>query len=108
MKIVYGSKHHGHSGAMEMMNNRFVPMFEKPERMEQILSRIRTCNFGEVVAPDVHGLDAVHRIHDPGFVTFLETAWQRWEKEMGIEGFATAYMFGMRGMKQRPGDSIQA
>ena len=108
MKIVYGSGHHGHSGAMEMMYNRFVPMFEKPERMEQILARLRETGFGQLLEPDPHGLDAVHRVHDPAYVRFLETAWERWEKEMGIGGFATAYMFGMRGMNQVPGDSIQA
>ncbi|WP_373502317.1 histone deacetylase family protein [Aestuariivirga sp.] len=108
MKIVYGSGHHGHSGAMEMMYNRFVPMFEKPERMEQILARLRETGFGQVIEAERHGLDAVHRVHDPAYVRFLETAWDRWEKEMGIGGFATAYMFGMRGMNQTPGDSIQA
>lgn len=108
MKIVYGENHRGHSGAMEMMYNRFVPMFEKPERMDQILARLRETGFGEMVGAEAHGLEAVHRIHDPRFVTFLETAWERWQKEMGIGGFATAYMFGMRGMAQAPGDSIQA
>ena len=108
MKIVYGDNHRGHSGAMEMMYNRFVPMFEKPERMDQILARLRETGFGEVVSANPHGLDAVHRIHDPHFVTFLQTAWERWQEEMGIGGFATAYMFGMRGMAQAPGDSIQA
>jgi acetoin utilization deacetylase AcuC-like enzyme len=108
LKIVYGQKHRGHSGAMEMMYNRFVPMFEKPERMDQILHRLRETGFGTLIEPDAHGLDAVHRIHDPNFVTFLMTAWERWQREMGIDGFATAYMFGMRGMNQKPGDSIQA
>lgn len=108
MKIVYGNRHHGHSEAMELYYNRFVPMFEKPERMEQILMRLRETGFGTVIEPDQHELAAVHRVHDPNFVRFLETAWERWQKEMGLDGFITAYMFGMRGMKQVPGDSIQA
>ena len=108
MKIVYGSRHQGHSGGMEMNYNRFVPMFEKPERMDQILARLKEVSFGELVEPHHHGLAAVHRIHDPGYVTFLKTAWDRWQKDVGVEGFATAFMFGMRGMKQKPGDSIYA
>jgi acetoin utilization deacetylase AcuC-like enzyme len=108
MKIVYGSRHHGHSGGMEMNYNRFVPMFEKPERMDQILARLKEVSFGTLIEPDAHGLAAVHRIHDPGYVKFLETAWDRWQKEVGVEGFVTAYMFGMRGMKQKPGDSLYA
>ncbi len=81
VKIVYGSRHQGHAGAMEVNANRFVPMFEKPERMEQILGRLRETGFGTVMEADPHGLDAVHRIHDPGYVKFLETAWARWQSE---------------------------
>ncbi len=108
MKIVYGSRHYGHSGGMEMNKNRFVPMFEKPERMDQILARLKDVSFGELVEPDRHGLDAVHRIHDPDYVKFLQTAWDRWEKQVGAEGFAISHMFGMRGMDKKPGDSIYA
>lgn len=108
MKIVHGDRHRGHSGAMELFYNRFVPMFESPERMDQILRRLGETGFGKVVEAERHSLDAVHRIHDPRFVKFLETAWDRWQTEMGLDGFVTAYMFGMRGMRQVPGDSIQA
>ena len=93
---------------MELMYNRMVPMFEKPERMDHILARIRECAFGELVEPHQYGLEAVHRVHDAGYVNFLRTAYERWERETGIGGFATAYVFGMRGMKQTPGGGIQA
>lgn len=108
MKIVYGERHRGHAGAQELYYNRFVPMFEKPERMDQILARLRDTGFGTLVEPDSHPLEAVHRVHDPHFVEFLRTAWERWQAEMKMDGFVTAYMFGMRGMRQVPGDSIQA
>lgn len=108
MKIVYGNNHRGHAGAEELMHNRFVPMFEKPERMDRILARLREARFGELVEPNRFPLDPVYRVHDPRFVTFLETIWPRWQSETGIDGFATAYMFGMRGMKQTPGDSAHS
>lgn len=108
MKIVYGEGHRGHAGAQELMYNRMVPMFEKPERMDQILRRLGEIGFGDMLPPVPHGLDAVYRVHDPRFVRFLETVHDRWTAEIGIEGFATAYVFGMRGMKQVPGDSVQA
>jgi len=108
MKIIYGDHHRGHAGAEELMYNRMVPMFEKPERMDHILRRLAETGFTDLSPPAVHDLAAVHRVHDPRFVRFLETAYQRWTTETGIGGFATAYVFGMRGMKQVPGDSIQA
>lgn len=108
MKIVYGDRHRGHFGAEELMYNRMVPMFEKPERMDQVLARLRDVKFGELVAARPFELNAVHRVHDPRYVEFLRTAHHRWTTETDIGGFATAYVFGMRGMRQTPGDSIQA
>jgi acetoin utilization deacetylase AcuC-like enzyme len=108
MKIVYGLNHRGHSGAMELMFNRLVPMFESPERMDRILGRLKECNFPAPVESDNFSLDPVHRVHDPGFVAFLMSAYKRWEEETGDTHFATAYMFGMRGMKQSPGKSIHS
>jgi acetoin utilization deacetylase AcuC-like enzyme len=74
------------------MYNRMVPMFEKPERMEHILARIRECAFGQLIEPDNYNLEAVHRVHDPDYVKFLQSAHARWEKETDIGGFATAYV----------------
>ncbi|WP_395686528.1 histone deacetylase family protein [Aestuariivirga sp.] len=108
MKIVYGDGHRGHAGAEELMYNRMVPMFEKPERMDQILRQLGRTGLTEIHVPTVHDLAAVHRVHDRRYVRFLETVYPRWVAETGIEGFATAYVFGMRGMRQTPGDSVQA
>jgi acetoin utilization deacetylase AcuC-like enzyme len=108
MKIVYGPNHRGHSGAMELMFNRMVPMFESPERMDQIIRRLKECSFPTPLEPDSFGLDPIHRVHDSGFVAFLISAYKRWEEETGDTQFATAYMFGMRGMKQSPGKSIHS
>ncbi len=93
---------------MEVNANRFVPMFEKPERMEQILGRLRETGFGTVMEADPHGLDAVHRIHDPGYVKFLETAWARWQSEGENGDFAASFVFAMRGLRQEPGPSIRS
>lgn len=93
---------------MELMVNRMVPMFEKPERMTRILDRLAECAFGEFVETRAFALDAVHRVHDRDYVRFLETAHDRWVAETEFDGFATAYVFGMRGMRQKPGPGIQA
>jgi acetoin utilization deacetylase AcuC-like enzyme len=93
---------------MELMFNRMVPMFDRPERMDQILERLRECGYADLREPQVFGLDPIHRIHDPEFVAFLVCAYERWTREVAGGGFATAYMFAMRGMRHRPGKSIHA
>ena len=108
MKIVYAPKHYGHGGAMELMFNRMVPMFDRPERMEKVLEQLRACGYPAPLEPEEFTLEALYRVHDAAYVNFLMTAHDRWEKEVGDGRFATAYMFGMRGMKQGPLTSIHS
>jgi hypothetical protein len=51
-------------------------------RRDLILSHLASCNLGVAVAevrgrPD-ESLDFAKVVHDPGFITWLETAWDRW------------------------------
>jgi acetoin utilization deacetylase AcuC-like enzyme len=79
VKIVYGSAHRGHAGAMELMLNRLVPMFETPERMDRILARLKECSYQEILEPQSFALDPIYRIHDRRFVEFLPVG----SREMG-------------------------
>lgn len=108
MKIIYSDHHRGHAGAMEVMFNQMVPMFEKPERMDMVLGALDRAGFHEIQPPDPFELDPIFAVHDPNFVLFLQTAYQLWEKEFGPDSFATAYMFGMRGMEQTPNRSVHS
>jgi acetoin utilization deacetylase AcuC-like enzyme len=108
LRIVYSDEHRGHCGAMELMFNRMVPMFEKPERMDMVLGALRRAGFERIESPENFGREPLVAVHDPGFVDFLENAYPLWEKEFGPGGFATAYMFGMRGMDQTPNRSVHS
>jgi acetoin utilization deacetylase AcuC-like enzyme len=55
-----------------------VPPFECPERAAFVLERVRQVGLGEIVAPERHGLEPVLRVHDAGFVAFLEGAAREW------------------------------
>ncbi|MBE2278236.1 MAG: histone deacetylase family protein [Rhodobacteraceae bacterium] len=108
MKLIYSEDHRGHAGAKEMRYDEMIPMMECPERMDVILRGLGAAGFTDIVAPDAHGLEVVHQIHDPAFVSFLQRCYPLWEAEFGPGRFATAYTFGMRGMDQVPNGSVHS
>ncbi len=108
MRIFHSHDHRGHAGAMEMRYDRMIPMCESPDRMDTIIAALRSQGHGDIVLASAFGLEAVRRVHTPGFVDFLERCWPLWEAEFGSGGFATAYMFGMRGMDQLPNGSVHS
>ena len=108
MKLIYSEDHRGHAGAKEMRYDEMIDMMECPERMDVIMGALKTAGFTDIVAPDPHGLEVVHQIHDPAFVSFLQRCYPLWEAEFGPGRFATAYTFGMRGMDQVPNASVHS
>jgi acetoin utilization deacetylase AcuC-like enzyme len=108
MKIIHSEQHRGHAGAKEMRYDRMIPMSESPERIDMILDALSGAGFDAAVAPQSFGLEPVLAVHDRRFVDFLQTAYDLWETELGPGGFATAYMFGMRGMAQEPNKSVHS
>lgn len=108
MKLIYSDDHRDHAGAREMRYDQMIPMSECPERMDMIMTALADAGFTDIVAPQPHGLEVAHQIHDPAFVSFLQRCYPLWEAEFGPGGFATAYTFGMRGMDQVPNASVHS
>jgi len=109
MKIIYSDAHKGHANAPELRGEIFVPMAECPERMEVILAALAKADLRDVHPPKPHGLAEAARIHDPDFITFLQTAYPLWEQRHGPGSTAFARVFGMRGLAQKPRmDNIDA
>jgi acetoin utilization deacetylase AcuC-like enzyme len=108
MRIVYSDAHRGHDGAKEMRYDQMIPMCENPSRMDVIVAALRAQGHRDFADVRPFGLDPILRIHTPGFVDFLERCSPLWEAEFGSSGFATAYMFGMRGMEQQPNESVHS
>jgi len=108
MKLIYSNDHRDHAGAKEMRYDQMIPMSESPERMDMIMTALAEAGFSDAVAPNAHGLEVAHQVHDPAFVSFLERCYPLWEAKFGPGGFATAYTFGMRGMDQQPNPSVHS
>lgn len=97
MKVVYSNEHLKRASRTELFGGQLVPPFECPERMEYILDRLKSQGFGTLVDPHDVALDAVHAIHDAGYLSFLDTAWDEWQAE-GFEGEAIATAWPSRSM----------
>ncbi len=78
MLTVYSEDHRLHHGKAELIDGKLLPAFEKPERAEIVLARIREVGLGEVRPPRDFGREPLVRVHAENFLTFLETAWEAW------------------------------
>lgn len=78
MKTIYSPKHHGQSGQFELVSSAIVPAFEKPERAEFIRARVEAVGLGPVLPPEPQTLDTALKVHDAGYLAFLQTAHDQW------------------------------
>jgi acetoin utilization deacetylase AcuC-like enzyme len=100
MKVVYSEDHRYHFAQAELSFGQFVTPFERPSRIEYILRRLKERNFDDVRAPGKFDAKAARRVHDSGFLKFLETAWDEWARE-GHRGEIIPSGFPARRMQQR-------
>jgi acetoin utilization deacetylase AcuC-like enzyme len=105
VKTVYSEKHKLHHAKFELINGRMQPAVEMPSRAETVLDRVTAVDLGPVVAPAAHGLDPVLKVHDAGYVDFLERAWDLWAAE-GRDYEALPLVWAVRGLRQIEPDYI--
>jgi acetoin utilization deacetylase AcuC-like enzyme len=98
MKTIYSPRHAGHAGNVELMTGKIVPAFEMPSRAEYIRSRAEEVGLGPILPPEEFGLDTARRVHDPAYVDFMPTVWERWTAA-GFGGTALPYTWPTRGLR---------
>lgn len=81
MKTVYSADHNLHSPKKELADGQFIDYFEKPSRAEIVLKYVTEAALGPVVAPVAHDDTAICKVHDAGYLAFLEGAWAQAEAE---------------------------
>ncbi|MDH1107265.1 histone deacetylase family protein [Pseudomonas otitidis] len=99
MLTVYSDDHRLHFGQSELVDGKLQPCFEMPSRADTVLARVRQQALGEVIEPRDFGLDAILRVHDAGYVKFLQGAWARWEAE-GHSGDLVSTTFPARRLRR--------
>src|SRR4051794_29763007 len=78
MRVVYSTAHRDHDPVSEIETGVPVPPYERPQRAEAIPDA-RAADPDFAIEPPVeHGLAPLRAVHDPGYLTFLESAWEQW------------------------------
>jgi acetoin utilization deacetylase AcuC-like enzyme len=80
MRVVYSEDHRHHFPQAELYFGQFVTPFERPSRVEYILARLKQRKFSHIEPPQEFSIKTVQRVHDAGFLHFLEGAWAEWSK----------------------------
>ncbi|AIC25443.1 MULTISPECIES: histone deacetylase family protein [Rhizobium] len=105
MRVIYSEDHKLRDARTELYAGQLVTPFEAPFRAEWILAAVKEAGFADVVAPDAHGLETANKVHDPAYLDFLATVWDRWVAA-GFKGEAIANSFPVRRTSQRVPDNI--
>jgi acetoin utilization deacetylase AcuC-like enzyme len=106
MITVHTDRHRLHHPSGELSGGALIPPVESPARVEHILARVRETGLGAIVEPDATALEAAGRIHDPDYLSFLEQAWEAWQRE-GFTGEAIPGSWPARGMSGRRPERIE-
>jgi acetoin utilization deacetylase AcuC-like enzyme len=61
-----------------MVAGRMARHLEVPERCERLLAALQRANYVAEAPRDDVGLAPIAVVHEPGYLEFLRTAWQRW------------------------------
>jgi acetoin utilization deacetylase AcuC-like enzyme len=80
VKVVYTLRHRLHHPEQEIEGGRVQEPFEHPGRAEIIRAALAADETFEFVAPDEWGTAPIEAVHDPGLVSFLETAWEEYQQ----------------------------
>lgn len=81
MDTIYTPRHLAHAPDKEFLDGELVPVFEKPHRAELILRAVQDAELGATHAPDDFGLAPIARVHDAGYLAFLENAYAEWIRD---------------------------
>jgi acetoin utilization deacetylase AcuC-like enzyme len=99
LDTIYSESHRLHVSPGEFGFGEFVPAFEKPERADIVLARLKEAEIGAVQAPRIFPLDHIAAVHSAHFVDFLQSAHAEWAA-LGRPGAAYPIAWAGGGMRR--------
>ena len=78
MRVIYSEDHKFRDAKTELHGGELMKPFEGPFRAEWILAAVKEQGFKDVRAPEKYDLSVPMKLHDHGYLNFLETVWERW------------------------------
>jgi len=97
MQTFFSEAHRLHFPQGELHGGELVTPFERPARVEHVLRRLAERGFPPVEAPPDCDLAPLARVHEAGYLAFLESAWEEWTAA-GFSGEIIASAFPARRM----------
>lgn len=89
MRVVYDQRHILHNPTKEVQYGIPIGIYDVPDRAETIHKSLSDDDTFAFTGANDHGADAIHAVHDAGLIAYLETAWEHWRVEGGLQGGAT-------------------
>jgi acetoin utilization deacetylase AcuC-like enzyme len=83
MRIFYSPKQLAHRPEQFMRAGKFVQHLEAPERCERMVKSLAGASYVIEEPRGDFGLEAIARVHAPGYLEFLRTVWERWSELKG-------------------------
>jgi len=77
MLTIYSSDHSLHHG-VELKDGAISESFEKPQRAETVLARVKSTGLGDVIRPKSYDRKSYIGAHSERYVEFLASAWDEW------------------------------
>ncbi|MEO1292637.1 MAG: hypothetical protein AAFV62_07390 [Pseudomonadota bacterium] len=99
MKTIFSDDHRLHFPQAELCGGELVTPFERPSRVEYILRELNARGMSDISAPDPLDWAPVRKIHDAGYLRFLETVWEDWVAA-GYRGEVIPTGFPLRRLRQ--------
>jgi acetoin utilization deacetylase AcuC-like enzyme len=100
MITVYSEQHRLRQAKTELYGGQFIAPHERAERARFVLERIASTGLGQVIEPSSFGMQPIERVHDAGYLDFLEHVWEEW-LAAGYRGEAVPSCWPARRMVQR-------
>ena len=82
MKVVYTRAHLLHNPEVEIERSSAHSPFEHSGRAEKIRETLASDSTFDLVAPTSWGIDPITKVHNPGLVRFLSTAWADYQRDV--------------------------
>ena len=82
MKVVYTRAHLLHNPEVEIERSSAHSPFEHSGRAEKIRETLASDSTFDLVAPTPWGIDPITKVHNPGLVRFLSTAWADYQRDV--------------------------
>jgi len=94
-----------HDPGHVFFKGKLVPHWDRPERYRIFIDVLETERHNIVVAPRA-GIEPITAVHDRAYVTFLQTAWDRWRALPDAGEHAVPSAHPTHRMSRRPSDIL--